>query len=392
MSTKNTITLQLIAPFHTVVSDKYSHCAFTGKVLRFSKMMRLYGYHIIEYSNGESQSQANEHVQILTEDRLNELKRSNDGTDFVGNDAIIHSPLWDEFNGKLITEMKKRVKDGDVICYPFGRTHELTTEFPKCYHIETGIGYPDTFLHFRIFESSAWMHWHYGKDKANAGKNYNWIIPNYYDLDDWEVNAKIDPEESYILYFGRIVHDKGLQAITEIAKRLHRFGDHVPKKVIICGQGDPAPYLEQTPNLEYRAPIHGRERSNLLKNAYCVLMPTIFIEPFGGAGVEAQLCGTPLIASGYGAFPETVVHGFNGYRCTSLGDWLAAIESVKFLDREKIAEYARSKYSLEACGYQYDNVFRLLTDLSGDGWNMEHSYAIDDSPNFSFRQLHEKAE
>jgi hypothetical protein len=53
-----------------VVSAKYSHCAFTGKVLRFPKMMRLYGYKVIEYSNGSSESDANEHVVMLTDAEL----------------------------------------------------------------------------------------------------------------------------------------------------------------------------------------------------------------------------------------------------------------------------------------------------------------------------------
>ena len=37
--------------FHTQTNQKYSHCAFTWKILRFSKMMQAQGYEIIEYSN-----------------------------------------------------------------------------------------------------------------------------------------------------------------------------------------------------------------------------------------------------------------------------------------------------------------------------------------------------
>jgi len=47
------IGLMLKGLFHTCVTSKYSHCAFTGKVLRFSKMMKMYGYHVIEYGNVE---------------------------------------------------------------------------------------------------------------------------------------------------------------------------------------------------------------------------------------------------------------------------------------------------------------------------------------------------
>lgn len=77
----------------------------------------------------------------------------------------------------------------EIICYPFGNCHpKLVVLFPECYHVEIGIGYPDTFAQFKIFESQAIMHWHFGK--------------KYYDEDEWEIN--LDPD-NYILYFGRIV-------------------------------------------------------------------------------------------------------------------------------------------------------------------------------------------
>ena len=37
---ENKIRLHLLAIPHTITTDDFSHCAFTGKVLRFSPMMR----------------------------------------------------------------------------------------------------------------------------------------------------------------------------------------------------------------------------------------------------------------------------------------------------------------------------------------------------------------
>lgn len=357
--------LHMIGIFHTITSSKYSHCAFTGKVLRFSKMMNMYGYKVIEYSNGKSESEAYEKVPLLTEKELEEFKGKTTEKDFVGNHAVVGSPLWKEFDKRLIIEMLKRVKDRDIICYPFGDCHpKLVTLFPECYHVETGIGYPSTFSNFRIFESYIIMHWHLGKANDACGKNYNWVVPNYYDRDDWEVNLKPD---NYILYFGRIIPDKGLPTVCEIANRIN-----IP--VIICGQGDPTPWLAKSSNIKYLPPIHGKERSKLLGGALCILMPTEFIEPFGGSGVEAQLCGTPLISTNFGAFTETVVPGVTGYRCNTLGDWLEAVKNVHKLDRKQVADIARSKYSLEVCGKSYDRIFRMIADLADKGWYKETSY------------------
>ena len=57
--------LHLIGIFHTQHTAAYSHCAFTGKALRFPKMMQGQGYTVIEYSNAGSKSSAGEHVTML---------------------------------------------------------------------------------------------------------------------------------------------------------------------------------------------------------------------------------------------------------------------------------------------------------------------------------------
>ena len=103
--------------------------------------------------------------------------------------------------------------------------------------------------------------------------------------------------------------------------------------------------LRAPPNLMFKGPIFGNERVDVVRRARCMLMPTVFIEPFGFSGIEAQLCGVPLIATSYGAFQETILDGVTGYRCHTLADWVEAIRLSRSLDRRQIAALARSKYS-----------------------------------------------
>jgi len=60
-------TLHLIGIFHTQHRSSFSHCAFTGKALRFPKMMQAFGYTVFEYSNAGSESVAVEKVEMLSE-------------------------------------------------------------------------------------------------------------------------------------------------------------------------------------------------------------------------------------------------------------------------------------------------------------------------------------
>jgi len=350
-------TLHVVGIFHTKHSMDFSHCAFTGKALRFSKMMRPFGYHLIEYANEGSESEAAEKVSLLNAKEFAEFYGARQDTEFVGDRALVGSPGHKLFETRLIEEMHKRVQPRDIICHPFGDAHEkVMEEFPDNFHVETGIGYPRLMKNsFKIFESYAWLHYHLGKE-GRQGSHYDFVIPNYFDLADWE--PKYEPGD-YIAFLGRIGTSKGLDTIYEIAKR-------IDMKIVLCGQGDPTPWRHK--NIEYRGPISGRARSEFLRNAYCALMPTTFVEPFGGSGVEAMLCGTPLVAVDYGAFTETVQIGVTGYRCKVLKQWLGAIQAVRKLDRKVVAETARRKYSLEACGAMYDSAFRQIDDLNEYGW------------------------
>jgi len=406
-------TIHLIGCFHTITNLDHSHCAFTGKVLRFPKMMQPFGYRVIEYSNGISESTADEHVQILTKEELELLSscwlaaresvpqtkelfgdslhirraqvaadlagkvihpiEAKNGAKFHGDTAAIGSPHWTAFDKRLREELSKRVQAGDIIAHPFGRSHAgLLQQFPaKQYaHVETGIGYPDApFGCFRIFETYNWQSWHHGKHNS-AANDYEFVIPNYYDLSDW--TPRSGRNDGYLLYFGRVCSEKGLDHVAAIAEALR-------EEILVVGQGDPTPWTSKTQYLKALGPKKGRERDALVRGARALFMPTRFHEPFGGAGVEGQLVGTPLIASDCAAFAETVTPGVNGYRCKQLSEWVAAADMVKQLDRDIISKAARQRYNLETCGAMFDRAFTAIHDLynGSRGWyNLPPSYTI----------------
>ena len=348
--------LHLVGIFHTQHTQSYSHCAFTGKALRFPRMMQAQGYTVIEYSNEGSESTADEHITMLNAAEFAALFQRSDIA-FHGDDATIGSDAHQLFERRLIPALRERLEPQDIICHPFGHAHQqLMAEFPSHQHVETGIGYPTLMPNsFRIFESYAWMHYHQGKEGRN-GKNYEWVAPNYYDLDDWE--PSYEPGQ-YLAFLGRITPLKGIDTIKAIA-------DHSPWPIVLHGQGDPSPWAH--PNIDYRGPITGTARSEFLRNARALLAPTVFTEPFCGMAVEAMICGTPVVAVDYGAMTETVIEGVSGYRCHTLQDWIDGINAVGDLDRRTIADIARSKWSLEACGKRYDKIFRQLNALYRQGW------------------------
>jgi glycosyltransferase involved in cell wall biosynthesis len=351
------VRLHLVGIFHTRATAEYSHCAFTGKALRFPRMMQGQGYEVIEYSNSGSTAGATQHVEMLSDAEFERLYSSRSSTAFYGDDACVGSEGHTLFERRLIPALRERLEPHDIICHPFGHAHQqLMVEFPHHQHVETGIGYPTLMPNsFRIFESYAWMHHHQGRENRN-GVNYEWVVPNYFDLSDWQPNYQ---PGTYLAFLGRICSIKGMDTVRAIA-------DHSPWPIVLHGQGDPSPWNH--PNIKYRGPIHGKERSDFLRNARACLMPSVFTEPFAGAGVEAMLCGTPLIAVNYGAFTETIIEGITGYRCHTLQDWIDSIHLAGNLNRHSIAHITRNRYSLATCGAKYDRIFQTLADLHNSGW------------------------
>jgi len=352
--------LHLLGLPHTVTRDDYSHCAFTGKVQKFAPMMRPLGYDVIHYGVEGAEAGATAYVEVMSRELQIALlgHDQSDKQKFHGDDANVGNPLYTEYNHLLRPLLEAHVEPGDIVCHPFGFAHASAAGTHKGINIETGIGYPDTYFPFRVFESYAWMHWHLGKH-SRAGNSYEWVIPNYFVAEDWPVTVA---PEGYVLYFGRLTPIKGCQVVSEIAKQMP------DTKFILCGQGDPTPFLTSD-NIEYRPPVTGKARAALLGNARAVLMPTQYVEPFGGVSVEALLTGTPVLASPFGAFPEIIESGKTGFLPRVLAEWVRGIELAPHLDRCYIANSARARYALEAVGPMYDAVFRQLHGLhQGRDW------------------------
>ena len=335
-------------------------------------MMKSQGCEVIHYGVGSENPGADEHIEVLTEQQQIKLLGHDfsDHTRQVGTDADVNSQLYREFNHELSDLLRNNVAVTDIVCLPFGRAHEPALRYHKGINVETGIGYPEPYERFRIFESYAWMHKLQGTN-GREGDDYEFVIPNYFDVDDWPLS--IAPRK-YLAFFGRLNADKGLAVVRAIAIARPDLN------VIMCGQGDPSPWLSPSiPNLRYLPPITGKARAKFLGGAIALLAPSRYTEPFCGVTVEANLCGTPALTSNFGAFTETIQNGVNGWRCHTLGDWLAAIEWSEChrngtLFHRNISNHVQSLYSMDVIGKKYVDAFDTIRDVyNGTGWYTKRS-------------------
>ena len=343
---------------YTITHDEYSHDAFTNKVKLFSPMMRSIGFEVYHYGVETSISNATKQIDIMTKQEWTELrikswqfidnsltyeeakKRNSDPTQIVNQLSNWSSPLTIEFNLRFRKYLidNYRSNKTDIVCIPLERTYKDAINNLNYVFVEIGIGYSNSYLDFRIFESYSWMSETLGVENRQP-HNYWFVIPHSFDTNEFKLS--LNPNPKRIGYLGRINDLKGCRIIMEIAKKFPTY------EFVLCGQGDASPYLK-LPNIVYKEPIHGKERSEYLGSCIVFLHLATYLEPFGCAPVEAQLCGTPVISSDWGGMVETIKQGKTGLRGHTLADFCYGIQMAidgKF-DRKYIRDRAVKLYDM----------------------------------------------
>lgn len=250
---------------------------------------------------------------------------------------------------------------------------------------EPGIGYRGSFARWRAFESIYIQYFTLGSQNPGKGLDGEWyhrVIPNYYELDDFPYQEQAE-QPRYYLFLARIIRRKGLQVAIDVCTKLNL-------RLIIAGQGHKAWFPENrtlidqggntyqlTERMQFVGYANATYRSQLMRGATAVFTPTLFLEPFCGVAVEAQLSGSPVITSNFGAFYETVEHGRTGYRCNTMMDFMEAALAVEHLDRRYIRRRAERLYSTESVALLFEKWWRdlyhvyesIATKGATKGWN-----------------------
>ena len=210
--TNNNIRLHIPAIPYTITRDEYSQCAFTGKVQRFSPMMRSRGFEVYHYGVETSESGANKDIELFTKEEWTNLriqsfmflnpsltleeatKKNEDHTLILNELSNWDTPLCVEFNKRLCQKLKENYRSSrtDIICIPLARTYEAAIKDINAIKVETGIGYSGSYSDFRIFESYSWLSKTLCEEKKEP-HNYWFVIPMSYNINEFRLSLNPAP-------------------------------------------------------------------------------------------------------------------------------------------------------------------------------------------------------
>jgi glycosyltransferase involved in cell wall biosynthesis len=192
-----------------------------------------------------------------------------------------------------------------------------------------------------------------------------WIAncPNALDFSMYPLQAHTS---EYLLFLGRMTHEKGCHRAVAIAMELG-----IPLKV--AGKmREPReheyfrefvePHLGH--GIEYLGEVPHGEKVELLQHARATLFPIDWDEPFGLVMIESMACGTPVIATRRGAVPEVIEDGVTGVIVDNYREMLAALEAADALDPLQIRRRAEERFSPERMVEDYVRAYRAL--ISGE--------------------------
>jgi glycosyltransferase involved in cell wall biosynthesis len=179
----------------------------------------------------------------------------------------------------------------------------------------------------------------------------------------------VDGKSERFLIMGKMSSDKAIISAMGLCKLINASAD-------VVGGGlatDPSTYRHNVMRLcdgerfTFWGEVNDEIKIQLMQRAKAVVNPRVVPEAHWHVGVEAMLCGTPVIAYGHSSYPEIIANGISGYVCPPYdeGEFIAAMKHVGSIRREGVREFAL-RYS---CSRVVSDCVKIYEKVAaGESW------------------------
>ncbi|HXH04856.1 MAG TPA: glycosyltransferase family 4 protein, partial [Candidatus Nitrosotenuis sp.] len=194
-------------------------------------------------------------------------------------------------------------------------------------------------------------------DLQYASTVYNGIDASHFEYDP---NA-----EDYLMFSGRITPYKGVREAVQVAMHANRrllIAGSVSKNDFWYFDEHVKPFLND--RILFLGMLDKEQLVKYYKKASALLMPIQWSEPFGLSMIEANACGTPVIAFSRGSVPEIVEDGKTGFIVDNSAEMIMAVEKIKQIKRKNCRDHVEKKFTQEIMFKNYEIVLSNIVELS----------------------------
>jgi glycosyltransferase involved in cell wall biosynthesis len=245
----------------------------------------------------------------------------------------------------------------DYLHFPLSRRHQFT-------HVTTLHGrldIPDLHPLYREFSDIPLVSISDAQRRPLAWANWQGTVYHGLPPDLFSFNGRPGRD---LLFLGRISPEKGADRAIEIARRCGmrlKVAAKVDRADRDYFQEFLQPLIKRAgPRVEFIGEVGGADKDRLLGEAYALLFPIDWPEPFGLVMIEAMACGTPVIAFRCGSVPEVMQDGVTGFVVDDVDQAVEAVGRVGQIDRAPCRRVFEERFSAARMARDYLAVYERL--------------------------------
>lgn len=216
---------------------------------------------------------------------------------------------------------------------------------------------------------------------AEKGVRNVTLAPNAIDKTLYRVPAGVSKVPLLLAHVGRLKKYKRLDLVLEAVAEVRKALPGV--RLLVGGAGDHRPALERRARelglgeaVRFLGRVSEEEKVKLYAEAQ-VFVNSSLKEGWGLTTIEANACGTPVVATDVPGLRDSVRHGETGF-LVPFGDAPAFARAVKaILDDPALAARMREKALAWAAGHDWEKAFEATRDALLEVWGRGRSAAAE---------------
>ena len=205
--------------------------------------------------------------------------------------------------------------------------------------------------------------------RLNLFNELNYVATVYNGIDLQKYKCEDEIKRDHLLFVGRISRDKGAAVAIDMALEIGmplRIAGKIDAGDRHYYETEILPRLAKSSSIRFLGEVGEADKVRLYGEAYAVLYPIDFEEPFGLVMVESLASGAPVLALNRGSVSELLKDGENSIIENDPSALVARFAELSNIDRKACRAWVNERFSKEKMVENYINTYIQLLEAGAE--------------------------